>query len=315
MTPPETVPCPGCTAPMGLEEEVCGTCRRPRDEYEISAGKAALAARERAVRARPFKMALWLVAGAAAYACYQARGPLLARLARERADVAAQMDQIADPAKRPGGTVPQTEMGKRLVAALGAPQNAAGDAPPPSATIPMASPAASSSPSSPTSSLISNAPVGGTGVAPALVPGPRRLAKAARAPGTIAPNLRKVYGVVYEFNTGLAIQGAEVYIRQGNGARGANTFTDADGYYELDFNGSSASVGDITVCVSLKGVDAQAIDESDPPYRLRSAQMRREDLAALREHDPIPIALHFTIDEVLLHRDVVVLPSASAADR
>ncbi len=294
--PVETVPCPGCAAPMLLDQEVCAACRRPRDAFEIAAGQEAVAARARRRRSLPLKLLSCAAAAAAAYAAYQARGPVLARLARERADMAAEMDRIADPAKRPGGAVPQTEMGKRLVAALGAPRPPEGGAAEPSSRTRGGPPPEE----------------GPVDAAPADPPAVPRPAGVAHAPGGVTPpNRHKVYGVLYDLETGLTVPDAEIFVRRTSDSLPTVdtpvTRTGSDGFFEVDY-GAGADWGvEFFLVVRRRGVELQVVDDSDPPYRERTAQMRREDLAALRDRDLTRIELHDS-DGRIQHHDVVALP-------
>ena len=55
------VPCPGCGALLELEQEVCSSCRRPRDEREIEEGRNRLSELALKQRRLPRIIAAWIL--------------------------------------------------------------------------------------------------------------------------------------------------------------------------------------------------------------------------------------------------------------
>lgn len=89
-----TVPCPGCSAPLTVEQEVCERCRRPRDEGEIERGRQALADAYSNRRGLPWRLLRWTAAASLAAVAFHSRAPLRARLGQARAAFSAEMERV-----------------------------------------------------------------------------------------------------------------------------------------------------------------------------------------------------------------------------
>lgn len=143
-------------------------------------------------------------------------------------------------------------------------------------------------------------------------PAPRP-AKPVRLPAPVKKDQRKVYGVVYDLVSAMTVPGAIVSVHVANRNNGLTAVTDADGFYEIDFYRTLAGDGELFVDVRRDGRLESVIEKSDPPYRERTPEMRREDLQALRDHDTPPVVLHFADDEIALPRDLIVVPPEPGA--
>lgn len=277
MSAAPTVPCPGCRAPMELEQEVCGACRRPRDESEVAAGKQSLADAAAERRRLPFKVLRWLVLAGAVALLYRSRAFFLARFSAARAELSAEMKEASDPS-RDG---PKTELGRRLIAAMGGPRRRG------ATTAVFTGRAAARTP-----------------------PAPPRLAHREAARGVFHQGDRKAYGVVYEMMSGLAVADATVLFHLEGQSVGPSAVTDESGYYEIDFNGM-ASGPPLLVSVLKGGRELYAMDDSDPAYFDRTPEMKREDLAALRDHDMPTTYMTFAENDRDLPRNFVVVSTGT----
>jgi len=120
----DTVPCPGCAAPLKVDQEVCGACRRPRDEIEIEQGRESLRERERLRRRRPRIAAALILAAVAAGALFRERARLLPALASSRAELVGRAE-VASALSRsaPPSPVPPAGLAAMLVQMSGASQD------------------------------------------------------------------------------------------------------------------------------------------------------------------------------------------------
>src|SRR4051812_19273581 len=62
------VPCPRCSQPVGLDEEICPHCRTPRDDMEIEEGRALARKEALRLKRRPRRVA-YAAAALCALAC------------------------------------------------------------------------------------------------------------------------------------------------------------------------------------------------------------------------------------------------------
>src|SRR5580700_2861948 len=74
----ETIPCPGCRTDLEPSATVCPICLRPRGKLEITRAYATLRLAEKQRRQRPFLVAGYLLAAAAAsWLLYRFHDPIV----------------------------------------------------------------------------------------------------------------------------------------------------------------------------------------------------------------------------------------------
>jgi hypothetical protein len=89
---------------MPVEQEVCGRCRRPRDEREIESGRELLRERRERLRRRPWAIARWIAAALVLVAAFRSRGLFIDQARALRADVRREMKNIEGPAEAPAAS-------------------------------------------------------------------------------------------------------------------------------------------------------------------------------------------------------------------
>lgn len=278
-----TVPCPGCQKDLTLDQEVCGHCRRPRDEFEIEEGRERV--RQEALRRqeRPRRMlrfaALFLIIGGAAFAGWTRRAQFVSRVQKAKMDFAAEVERTRNLNGRdPGAVVGPAEglasskpaVAASSVVALGSSPASASAAPPaPPAPVPDVVAATPPSPPSSTSE-------------------------------------RRLYGIVYDLVTKKPIKAAVVRFDNNSGMHWETT-TDALGQYQLDiYRHFSPSV--LTTRVSATGYRNGHIEDQFTGYYEQSEKSRLRLAADITDDELEPVPFDFAESADVLERNLVLVP-------
>jgi hypothetical protein len=268
----ETVPCPGCAAPMGLLQEVCGACRRPRDEAEIESGRELAREHARKLRRLPLTAASWVLAIAASALALRHRGLVLAYVSAFRSEVRLESNAIEETAPLPAGTVPKTAARAAEIAALGGPPSR-----------PAAAPAPTAAPAS-----IAALPV---------------------QPNPPPAGSRRLYGIVYDLKSLLVVPRARVRLIQGaSGATRSEVETDDEGRYRMDF--PTIDDPDFLVAASAPGYMNGQLEDPESPYLHRTLEDRLGVIAETNPEDLGPVPVQFRSEDVFVPLDLVLLPEA-----
>lgn len=272
----ETIPCPGCAAPVNRSLEVCSKCRRPCSESDFEAARAAaLAAKSRRSRRwRSAAAALFLPVCAALLLVR--REEFLALYSSARAEVSRRLDEASRP------SVPGKPLSPEARALLGAIQKVTpkGEAPEKPAAAPL----------------------------PPAPPAPPRVARRPPAPPEAAVGLVRVFGVVYDLDTAAPISGAAIRIRGGGQDFWASS-TDADGFYTVDIPAAYMQES-LTAVFTAAGYREGQLEDSPASYFERPAEVRRAVIEQLApsELEPLPVRSR----QPLLPLDVVLVPKVLA---
>lgn len=278
----ETIPCPGCAAPLSRSIDVCAKCRRPCSESDFEAARsAALEAKSRRSRRwRSAVSALFLPVCAAILLVR--REELVSLYSSARAEVSRRLDEAARPA------VPGKPLSPEAQALLGAIQKATpkGAAPEKPAAVPLP-PAPPAPPAAPRVARRPPAPPEPTGQADGLV---------------------RVFGVVYDLDTAAPISGAAIRIR-GSGQDAWGASTDADGFYIIAIPMPYMQEG-LTAVITAAGYREGQLEDSPAPYFERPAEVRRAviDQLAPSDLEPLPVRSR----QSLLPLDAVLVPKVLA---
>jgi hypothetical protein len=270
---------------MELDQEICASCRRPRDEREIQAGHEAVQERERQRKRRPRVLALRALAAAAVLLVFHERAAVQARFRAWKEGLHRDFEKASDP----GPGTPKTPEGAAILALIGRPAAPPGaaDAPAPAAR-PAAPPRPAPAPPEPPQAA-------------------HRLAQAAPEPASPTDGGILVYGVVYDLETGFAVPNALVHLR---GAASGSTFfgaTDADGRYQIPLPGISRD--DVYAATArAEGYRTGQLEDPPAPYREKPEAERREALSELTERDLDPVAVRFNSTAQLYPLDLVLAP-------
>lgn len=281
---------------MNLDQEVCGACRRPRDEREIQAGHDAVKERERLRRRRPRVLAARALAFCAAALLFHFRGAIRARASAWADGI---MREIVAAQEPPAQARPRTAMGAAVVEMMRGPAAPAAVAA--RAAAPDGPPASAASAPAPRLSR----PVPAEGPA-------RRPAHAAKQPDSPAPGNLIVYGIVYDLKNGLAVPSAAVTLRDASNYSGFNSVTNEDGYYALELPFANRT-GNYVITVKAPGFRTGQIEDPNPPYREQPEKSRLAALAELSDRDlePVPVRFNSTLEFYPL--DLVLAPASAPA--
>lgn len=279
----ETIPCPGCKAPLSRTVEVCAQCRRPSSESDFAAAReAVLAAKSRRTRrVKAVVSSLFLPACVAALLVR--REDALRLYGAARAEVTRRLDEVSRPAE-PGK--PLSPQAKALLGAM-------------SKAVPLPdAPAAAPPPA-----------------APPPAPRPPRVARRPEAPAEPAAGMVRVFGVVYDLDTAAPVAGAALRF-QGFGRNAWGTAADADGYFTLDIPAPFFDEA-ILASVTAGGYREGQLEDSPSPYFERPAEMRRAVIEQLAPSDlePLPVRSRqnlVPLDVVLVPKDLAPVKAAPA---
>lgn len=281
---------------MGVDEEVCPACRRPRDELEIESGRDRLREREERRRRRPLTAARWALGIAALVLGFRER-----RLFHDlfygltsglRAEVHQEIKNVENPGG-PGAVPPKTALGAAAIVMLGGPP------PPPRSTAPAAvrrpAPAAA------------RVPPAEPEAAPPQI--------AVRPDEPKEPEYgRRVYGVVYDMKSLRPIASAVVKMtlsRTGSVPRiDPETRTDGNGRYQLDFVPFPSDDAPIVTATADGYRDGQ-IEDPELSYLQRPQAERLQFIAEITPVDLDSVPLRYPASEVLIPLDLVLVPEVS----
>jgi hypothetical protein len=271
----ETVPCPGCAAPLPVHQEVCPACRRPRDQGEIDAGLDAL--REKAARRKrlPLKVLLWAGLAAAAWGAWTAREAVTRPLAGLRAQLESDYEKARTPHAPEGPISPAAQA---VVGAIKTVRGEAAEAPRPAQASP----------------------------APAAATADQRPAVRPAEPAEPQPVSRRVYGVVFDLLTARPVAGASVVFGEGTTLE-SRTTTDSEGHYVVDLPylpGERLALAR----VQAPGYAGQ-LEDAEPTYLERTAAQRRTVFDELSPSDLEPPALRFGEGKHLFAYDMAAVPA------
>lgn len=295
---PQTVPCPGCALPMGLDEEVCPHCRRPRDELEIERGKQDLADAALRERRRPYVLAARAAAGLALLGLFLARHLIAGRARAVLSRGSAEIERYRDPdyiAGRPPGTTKpamaeEPPAPEPLPAPVRTPAAPAQPAFRPAPAAPAPPPAAPTKPAAPARRK--------AGPAPVPVP-----------PGNVS---WVFYGVVYDMATADAVAGAKVRVRRDGESWGVTALSDQNGVYRV-YVPRNFGEEVFLVEATAPGYRAGQVEDREPPWRESPEKERLEAMSELTGHDLDPIPRRPKEGDGLLGVDILLLPAAKDA--
>ncbi len=294
----ETIPCPGCRTPLGPEMTSCPICLRARSKYEITRAYAQL--REDTARRKrlPFVIAGWLLAaGAAGYAAWSFRGPLLAAAASVRARAKRFADESEDA---------RTLMGRAPAAPAAPPAEPAPAAGTLDPEKPLAAPAASTAPAAATAAPpAAPAPVDVTAAPVKRALTPVRL-EDMRVPAYNAESQWLMYGRAYDVLTLRPASGVQLMFQGVEGAVVAAAMTDDEGRYIVVL--PRVQEGSLAAMSGDPRYEPVVLCESDIPYGTLSADERRSLARSAQDGDARPAALSDPAGEASLHRDLYLAP-------
>lgn len=294
-----TTPCPGCAAPMEMDQEVCGACRRPRDEREVQAGYDALHAADAERRRRPRKILAWVLAGAATVLLVRQRA-IFAGLARSlAAGFSRRMEEEAAPrSPSPPKTAAAAAVIKIIASAPAAPA-------PPSAARPVPAQVPAQVPAPTPVTVVMAVP-------PPSVPPAPPPARPAVEPPPPGAGIVLIYGVVYDLRTALAIPRATILLRSARGWYSSSIETTADGSYSLAIPSVNFRT-DYEITARAKGYREGQIEDPLPPYRERTPAQRLEAQAELSPQDLEAVPVRVREPGELYPLDLVLVPDAQKA--
>ncbi|MBI3288445.1 MAG: hypothetical protein HYZ74_02875 [Elusimicrobia bacterium] len=268
----DTVPCPGCAASLPLDQEVCGRCRRPRDEREIELGYEAVRERERRRRRRPKIAAALLCAAVGALGLYLQRHVFFRQVAAWREEFEREMEAVSNPTR---ASKPLSPAAERIMAVI-APGERSGATP---ASAPTAQPSAPAEP-------------------------PPRVAQRPPEPPVYA-SMRVVYGVVYDMASVFPVANAAVSFER-SGRTIFQTFANEQGHYVISLSRADTDAG-LNVTVRAAGYRPGQLEDGDPPYRERAAKQRREAVAQIIDSDLEAVPLRYPPSADVVPLDFVLI--------
>jgi hypothetical protein len=269
---------------MGLEQEVCGACRRPRDEREIEDGREMIRRLAEKRRRRPFVIARWAAFAAVLGLAFLGRGLFFARTSALRDEFHREKENL----DKQYGT-----------SATAAPQAAAAT---PAAPLHL--------------SIVPSAPVPAAPVPAAPVPARASETRAA-APSESVPDLPLppidlasqwvFYGRAYDLISLRPIAGAELTVAPArNDSWNATAKSDAYGRFRLIL--PRLPEGSWEVHGSHPNYEAPVLYEPDIPYARLPLAKRRGIVREAQDGDvPLP-ALTDVVGEASVRRDVFLAP-------
>lgn len=266
------VPCPGCGALLELEQEVCSSCRRPRDEREIGEGRNRLSELALKQRRLPRIIAAWILVAISAAGLYGQREVVLGTFAGLRADFTREMEAVARPA--PG---PLSPAAQAMLSALSVPREG------------------------PIVAVVAHSP---------RPPKPSELPEhATRPPEPHDPvgGQQRIYGVVYDMLTANVVAGARLYIT-GDGNSSWQAVTNIRGHYMIDVPTDYIDRPEgVIVRVEAAGYKTGQLEDSDPPYRERTEEQRRSAFAEIAPSDLEPPSIRSRRSASLVPFDIVLI--------
>jgi hypothetical protein len=294
---------------MGLDEELCPHCRRPRDEREIEQGKLDLVEAEAKRKGYPRLVALRLAAVAGLMALFFARHLLSNGLESLTHRGSAELDRYTDPdfvaGRSPNAGVPVAETSTPILDAAAA---ATGE-PPASARLVFSAPPATTP--APSTQTVIAAPAAPPAPPSAKAPPPVAAAprKARTAPPPPAPSSTNwlFYGVVYDMATGLAIPHAKVVIHHPNEDTGLNAATDANGFYRL-YIPRGIGGNDYLIEATARGYRQGQAEDREPYWRDAADAVRLSAMNELTGHDLDAIPRKPENEDGLVEVDMALLP-------
>jgi hypothetical protein len=319
----DRVPCPGCSYPLELDQEVCGECRRPRDEYEIERGRELVREIARREARRPRVFAAGAAAAAAAVLLFVFRAPLLGWVAARRADLNQQFEDAENPSRtRNSAPHPPAEAGVLAAATLIQALSAAPPAHSPDFFAPAAAAPRTKAAAPKASPAIVPAAAAEAGAAKAALRAPRptqalRRPPAAPVPPPTGSGQRILYGVVYDLITAKPVADAVVNLQftaRGGTPTPQNSMsrctTDANGLYRLDLSEDDIAADNIVADVSAPHYRAGEMEDGEPPFYSRPPDQRRLAAAEATEIDLGSVPVRFASDDDVLMLNLVVLPES-----
>lgn len=275
---------------MALEQEVCGACRRPRDEGEIERGREWLRSREEIRRQRPRRIARGIVVACALVALYVERGRLAAALD-------GLFDSVFSSPPESPAAAPQAAVAASSATASVAPIV---PAPTPVAIAPPL-PAPVAAPAVPARALRAR-----RAALPARVP--PKLAVQPNAPPPASVGMLRLYGVVFDLGTLRPVADAEVRLSPS----GASARTDSDGHYQLDCWPPGPNDAPTIAAVAAKGYRQGQLEDADPSFLTRTPEQRQEALAELSPGDLEDIPVRARDGDSLVPLSFALVPESAA---
>jgi hypothetical protein len=263
---------------MGLDQEVCGACRRPRDEREIEQGQELTRERARRRRRRPYEIARVAVAAVSLAVIYHRREVLLSYLRPAPESPAAPAVLVSASLPRPPAAILWTR--------------------------PSPDPAAAN-----TASRVLIRP-GASPAPPAVMELPPRPAVRPPEPQQ-CPGRRCVYGVVYDIESLSPVARATVTLLDSADATAVKTVeTDADGRYGIVFPPVLPPDATPLITVAAPGYRAgQLEDPNAASFLERPARDREELVAELSSGDLEPVPVRYAPSETMILLDLALVPA------
>lgn len=294
LTEMDKIPCPGCRTPLDAEVTCCPICLRPRSKYEITRAYSHL--REDASRRRklPFIVLGWLLlAGAAGYAAWTYRVPLLSAVAAGRAKVTGFADYSMDPKNLVAKTA---EAPATSTATVEAPVQPFASAP----TAPAATPTGAAVPPPP-------GPDPHRQAVQSVAPPPAKV-EPLRMPAFNPASQWLMYGRAYDIVSLKPAENVQLLFQGGEGGGVIATVnTDELGRYAVAL--PKLQEGSISALAGDSRFAPLVYCESDIPYRTLPAEERRGLARSALDGDVRPAALSDTAGDGRLQRDLFLAPA------
>ena len=264
---------------MGLDQEVCAACRRPRDEREIEKGRESIRRRAETRRRRPLVIARWAVLAAVLILAFRLRGFFFAQTSGLRNEYAREKEKIENPGGPPVFTAPPTA----ATALPGTPPAQTASAPPPAAVS-----------------------------APARGPAPKDDRQPERVADLLPPAFNPAaqwafYGRVYDLIALRPVADVKLsFSIAGNDAWSPVAKTDAYGRFCIVL--PRLTEGSFEIHAVHPDYESPVLYEPDIPYAGLPLAKRRDIVRAAQDGDmPLP-ALTDVVGEASVRRDVFLAP-------
>jgi hypothetical protein len=274
-----------------LEEVVCPHCRTPRDDMELEEGRALIRKEELRLKRRPKIIAARVIAAILLASAWFLRGFVTAPLGVAWREFQAEVEKTQQPSHWKKDTLAEpiaaSDPPPAVVVSSFVYLNANTRTPQDPVTPPEAVPEAAPSPPPP---LMATAP----SVAPAK-PG-----------GELWPGELRVQGSVYDLATALPVPNVKVRFELSHSDAKWEATTDGNGRYQVSLYKNASEA--ITVMIEAPGYRKGLLEDSDPPYRERSAPSRAALIKETTDSDLEPVPLRYKASAQIVELDLALIP-------
>ncbi len=277
----DSVPCPRCGKPVGLEEMICPHCRAPRDNMEMEEGRMLARKEEFRLQRRPKLIAAGAAAAVLLVAAWFSRGYVTSRLGVAWREFQLEVENTRQPGRwnqdhtvessAAANTRPEVAISSFIYLS----QNAPAPEPPP-------------------------VPVTMTPLTPTPVPANTQFDLASH-PGAI-----RVQGTVYDLSTKMPVGNVPIRFKLAGATQNART--DTLGRYQWVFLRSDAD--DITIMIEAPGYRKGLLEDPDPSFRERSPQSRAALIAETTDGDLEPVPLRYQRSAQIVELNLAIIPQA-----